>query len=146
MSERPHITVATVVQQDQRFLLVRERSASEFVYNQPAGHVEWGESLIEAAQRETLEESGWEVEVSELLGIYEYLSPTNGISYIRHCFTAKPLIQRHPGPIDRDIEDVHWLRLDEIRDLQDQLRSPMVWRAVQDFERGQRYPLTVIAK
>lgn len=146
MSDRPHITVATVIQQDGRFLLVREKSAGEFVYNQPAGHVERGESLIAAAHRETLEESGWEVEISELLGIYEYLSPSNGISYIRHCFIAKPLIQRHPGPIDNDIEDIHWLQPDEIRNLQDQLRSPMVWRAVQDFERGQRYPLTVIAK
>lgn len=145
MSDRPHITVATVVQREERFLLVRERSAGELVYNQPAGHVESGESLLEAAQRETLEESGWEVEISEFLGIYEFQSPANGISYIRHCFTAKPLIQRHAGPIDSDIEDIHWLLPEEIRHLQDQLRSPMVWRAVQDFQLGQRYPLTVIA-
>ena len=146
MPDRPHITVATVIQQDDRFLLVREKSDGTYVYNQPAGHVEHGESIIAAARRETLEESGWDVEIQELLGIYEYVSPANGINYIRHCFTAKPVEQVHSGPIDSDIEDVHWLSLDEISNLQDQLRSPMVWRAVQDYLRGQRYPLAVIAK
>lgn len=146
MPDRPHITVATVIQQDDRFLLVREKSDGTYVYNQPAGHVEHGESLIAAARRETLEESGWDVEIQELLGIYEYVSPTNGINYIRHCFIAKPVEQVHPGPIDSDIEDIHWLSLDEISNLQDQLRSPMVWRAVQDYLRGQCYPLAIIAK
>jgi len=144
MSELPHITVATVVPRDDRFLFVREHSDGALVYNQPAGHVEAGESLIAAAHRETLEETGWLVQVTALLGVYEYRSPANGISYIRHCFIANPVEQKHPGPLDGDIADTRWLRMEELLGLKDQLRSPMVWRALEDYQRGLVFPLEVI--
>lgn len=144
MSALPHITVATVVQKDGRFLFVRENKGNGLVYNQPAGHVEVGESLIAAAHRETLEETGWVVEVSHLLGIYEYRSSDNGISYIRHCFIANPIEQKFPGPIDQDIADIQWLYKDELSGLKAQLRSPMVLRALEDYLQGQYFPLDVI--
>lgn len=144
MSELPHITVATVVPRDGHFLFVREHSDGALVYNQPAGHVEAGEPLIAAATRETLEETGWLVQVTSLLGIYEYQSPVNGISYIRHCFIANPVAQKHPGPLDKDIADTQWLSMSELAGLKDQLRSPMVWRAVEDYQRGHYFPLDVI--
>lgn len=144
MSELPHITVATVVPRDGHFLFVRELSDGALVYNQPAGHVEAGESLIAAATRETLEETGWLVQVTSLLGVYEYQSAANGISYVRHCFIANPLKQKHPGPLDKDIADTQWLSMSELAGLKDQLRSPMVWRAVEDYQLGNYFPLDVI--
>ena len=78
MHEAPHITVASVVQQAGRFLMVKENADGRTVYNQPAGHLELGESLIAAAERETLEETGWRVRATAFLGIYHYTSQHNG--------------------------------------------------------------------
>ena len=144
MNELPHVTVATIVPRNDRFLFVREHKGAGLVYNQPAGHVEVGESLIAAAHRETLEETGWVVEVTHLLGVYEYHSSTSGVSYIRHCFVANPVEQKYPGPIDRDIEDTQWLNMDELSHLKEHLRSPMVLRALEDYLRGEYFPLDVI--
>ena len=94
MHELPHITVATIVERDGKFLMVRENSGGRLVYNQPAGHVEPSETLFDAALRETLEETAWRVELKQLLGIYQYTSAENGITYIRHCFIAKAIEPR----------------------------------------------------
>ena len=88
----PHITVATVIEDQGRFLLVEELKAGRLVLNQPAGHLEANENLREAAIRETLEETGWEVELTGLVGIYLYTAPSNGITYQRVCFAARPCV------------------------------------------------------
>ena len=82
----PHITVAVVLKRQDKFLFVRERIEGRTVYNQPAGHLEKNETLIEAAKRETLEETGWEIQVTGFLGVYQYVSKSSGICYIRHSF------------------------------------------------------------
>ena len=143
MTELPHTTVATVVVDDGKFLMVREMSGDRFVYNQPAGHLEVGESLLEAALRETLEETAWHIELQNYLGVYQHQSTENGISYVRHCFTAKPVKQDLKRNLDPDIESVHWLRKNEIIDLQDKLRSPMVLRAIEDYLSGDCFPLSM---
>ena len=141
-TELPHVTVATVVCRREEFLLVREFSNGAMVYNQPAGHVEPGESLLDAAVRETLEETAWHVKLEALLGIYHY-SAVNGISYVRHCFIARPVRQATCQQLDPDIDAALWLDEARISELQQQWRSPMVWRAIEDFRRGETYPLSL---
>jgi ADP-ribose pyrophosphatase YjhB (NUDIX family) len=145
MHSLPHITVATVVEQDHRFLMVKEKSAGEIVYNQPAGHLELQESLIEAAERETLEETAWRVEVSQFLGVYHYTSPANGICYVRHCFIARPIERVEGARLDVDILQAEWLSLAEIEARTAQLRSPMVLKVIKDYLDGNHYPLTLFA-
>ncbi|HHX05474.1 MAG: NUDIX domain-containing protein, partial [Thiopseudomonas sp.] len=90
----PHITVATVIEKDGRFLFVKEHAEERVVLNQPAGHLEMDESLIQAAIRETLEETGWDIEITQLIGIYLYTAPSNNVTYQRVCFAGRALAQR----------------------------------------------------
>ena len=146
MSWSPHVTVATVVQDQQRFLCVEERSmnVSHLVINQPAGQVEANETLIEAAVRETLEETGWQVEVTHLLGIYTYTPPSDpSTTYYRFCFLAKPIRHDPSRPLDTGIERALWLTLDELIDTA-RARSPLVTRCVQDALDGKKFPLDII--
>lgn len=144
MTWAPHVTVATVVEHDGRFLMVYEHSEGKTVYNQPAGHLEPEESLIEAAVRETLEETRWQVEPTALLGIGLYRAPANGVTYLRHTFAARP-VQEHPdSPLDPDIIEPRWLTRDELLAVKDQWRSPMVMQAVDDYLAGTRYPLELL--
>ncbi|MEX2130532.1 MAG: NUDIX hydrolase [Pseudohongiellaceae bacterium] len=140
----PHITVATVVENQGRFLLVEEKADDLIVYNQPAGHLEADESLIQAAERETLEETAWEVRVTDFLGLYHYVSPVNGITYVRHCFIAEPVRLHEDRQLDQEILRAVWLAPDQVRALGPQLRSPAVWQGIEDYLLGIRYPLTIL--
>ena len=144
MDNAPRITVACVIERDSRFLLVREKSAGQIVYNQPAGHLEPGEPLIAAAIRETEEETGWRVEITQFLGIYHYMLPYNTTCYVRHCFVADPIIEIEDAVLDTDILETCWLSLDEIRARESELRSPLVIKVVEDFVAGKTYSLEVI--
>ena len=144
MNHYPHTTVATVVPQQGRFLMVQEKSGESLVYNQPAGHVEVGEGLIAAAVRETFEETGWQVRVECLIGIYSHVHKANGIHYLRHCFLATPENQTAVTPPDSDIVQALWLSHDEIKAISDQLRSPLVLQALADYVAGQAYSLGMI--
>lgn len=142
----PHTTVATIVERDGHFLLVREKADGGIVFNQPAGHLDEGETLAEAAVRETLEETRWEVRLTGFSGIYQYCSPRNGVTYIRHCFTAAPVSEHTERDLDDGILDTHWLSLAEIREFgaSGALRSPMVLDCIEDYLRGSRYSLDLI--
>ncbi len=140
----PHITVATVVRKASKFLLVKEKSNGQIVYNQPAGHLECGESLTAAALRETFEETTWRIKINSLLGIYSYLSPANGITYIRHCFIAEPIRQESDLKIDADILEAVWLSFDEVKQKTAELRSPLVLTVLEDYIAGNSYPLSII--
>lgn len=140
----PHVTVATVVEQNGKFLLVHEQSDGQRVYNQPAGHWDEHESLFEAAQRETLEETGWVVELSHVLGISQYISPVNGFTYLRISFIAKPLHRIPDAKLDSDIIEALWLSYDEILSRQIQLRSPLVLNDIHRYQRGEHFPLSLI--
>lgn len=142
--QRPHITVATVVEREGRFLMVKEHANGALVYNQPAGHLEVGESLIAAAERETLEETAWQVSVSALLGIYRYRSAANGITYVRHCFIAIPVRHFPEQPLDSAISEAIWLSPVEIQQRDSELRSPLVLAAIQDYQAGTNYPLSLL--
>ena len=144
MHQLPHITVATIVERAGKFLMVKEKSGGRLVYNQPAGHVEIKESLLDAAIRETLEETAWRVNLEQLLGIYQYTSPENGITYIRHCFIAKAISPRTERDLDEDIVEVVWVSLEELEHRESEMRSPLVLEVIRDYLKGIRYPLSLI--
>jgi len=141
MAWPPHITVATIVKDADRYLMVEEWIAGELVLNQPAGHLEPNETLHAAALRETLEETGWQVQLTSLIGIYHYYAPNVDIVYQRLTFAAAPL-HLTSAPLDSDIHSVQWLSLDAIR--QRRLRSPLVLQCIEDYEAGQSAPLDFI--
>lgn len=143
MSQRLHITVATVVAKEDKFLMVEELQGGETVYNQPAGHLEFGESLVSAAVRETLEETNWTVEVTHVLGIYHYIANGSEAHYVRHCFIAEPIEEVHGRALDPDIISVAWLTYEQIVDRAKQLRSPLVMRNIDDYLSGVKHPLTI---
>lgn len=135
MPDRIHLTVATVVERQGRYLTVAEHSDNGLVYNQPAGHVEPGERLIDAAVRETLEETAWQVQPYGLINLSTY-NAANGTTYYRVCFAAQPVTHEVNRELDSDIESVHWLRYDELAARASQLRSPLVLQAIKDFRAG----------
>jgi 8-oxo-dGTP pyrophosphatase MutT (NUDIX family) len=139
----PHSTVATVVENDGRFLMVEETDAGRTVFNQPAGHLDEGETLFEAAVRETLEETAWHVILTDYLGTYVYRAP-NDITYVRHCFVAFPDSHEPARILDDGIIAAHWLDAATILDPGFNARSPLVIKAVQDYLAGRRMPLNSI--
>lgn len=140
----PHITVATVVERDGRYLLVEESPHGEPVLNQPAGHIEGGETLIDGARREALEETGYRVQPTHVVGVYVWTSPKNGATYFRVCFAGELLEKVEGYAIDKDIDAVHWYTLAELRSRRAMLRSPLVLRCVEDHAAGKRFPLEMI--
>lgn len=138
----PHVTVATIVQKDDRFLMVEEDDNGRRVFNQPAGHLEDHESLLEAARRETLEETRWQVALTGFLGVYHYRS-ASGTNYIRHCFTATALEQTD-NPLDSAIHAVHWLSADEILASNFAARSIAVQKVLRDYLTRKPLPLEAI--
>ena len=144
MHQLPHITVATIVERAGKFLMVKENSGGRLVYNQPSGHVEVKESLLDAAIRETLEETAWRVNLEKLLGIYQYTSPENGITYIRHCFIAKAIEPRTERDLDEDIAEAVWVSLEELEQRESEMRSPLVLEVIRDYLKGVSYPLSTV--
>lgn len=138
----PHVTVATVVSDGQRVLLVEELIDGRPVLNQPAGHLEPDESLHQAALRETLEETGWDVALTGLVGIYQWRAP-DGTDFLRVTFAATP-VHHHAGrALDTGIERALWLTPEAVQ-ASDALRSPLVWRCLADWQAGRLYPLSVL--
>ena len=141
-----HVTVATVVEKDGKFLFVEEHAEGVMhtVFNQPAGHVECGETIIEAAIRETMEETGHTVEVKHLLGIYTYTPPMfPDRTYYRFCFLANSIAYDPNATLDAGIVGPVWMTLDELIESA-RARSPLVIKAIEDALKGQKFPLSLI--
>ncbi|MFT4887463.1 MAG: ADP-ribose pyrophosphatase YjhB (NUDIX family) [Pseudohongiellaceae bacterium] len=145
MTDYPHITVATIIERDGKFLMVKELSAGLMVYNQPAGHLELGETLMEAAIRETLEETAWKIELTAFLGIYHFTSQANGITYVRHCFVGNAREHLVNSALDPDIDEALWMDVDAVLQQKSNLRSPLVLSAIQDYLTKPHYPLSLIS-
>lgn len=146
MTWTPHATVAVIVENEAgRYLMVEEFSGGKVVFNQPAGHVEEDEAILDAVRREALEETGWDVEPLHFLGIYTYKAPANDVTYYRFCYSARAR-KRVSEQLDDGIIAAHWLTLEEIRSLGDQLRSPLVLRCIEDYRNGRQYPLELVVE
>lgn len=141
---QPDVTVATVVARDGRLLCVEERSNGQLVINQPAGHLEPDESLVDAALRETREETGWNVRITHLVGAYQWKAEETGRHYLRFAFAAEPIDQIPGHALDEGIVRALWLTPVELQALAPRHRSPLVWRAVTDFLGGSRHPLSLV--
>lgn len=136
----PHVTVAALVEREGRFLMIEESCNGRIVINQPAGHLEEGESLEEAVVRETLEETAWSVRPEAITGLYQWHNPQSGKTYLRVCFVAGCL-EKHDRKLDNGILRAMWLTRDEILLRERQLRTPMVMQCLDDYLAGKRFPL-----
>lgn len=139
----PDVTVATVVVRDGRLLQVEEAIDGALLLNQPAGHLEPGESLLDAAVRETLEETGWQVRPTHFIGSYLWTA-SNGRSFLRFAFAAEAVSHDPALPLDDGIVRALWLRPDELQAEAARLRGPLVWQVVADYLAGQRLPLSAV--
>lgn len=138
----PHVTVATVVGDDDgRFLMVEENIRGQLRYNQPAGHLEPDEALVDAAVRETLEETGWEVELEHFLGVHQWFSPVHHDHVVRFGFSARAVRHHATRELDAGICRALWMTREDIVALGDKLRSPLVLASIDDWLAGQRLPL-----
>ena len=141
---KPNVTVAAVVEQDGRFLLVEEDTARGRLYNQPAGHLDAGESLVRAVEREALEETAYTFEPTAVLGIYQYQSDADGVTYIRFAFTGNITAHEENRALDHGIVRALWLTPAEIRREVQRHRSPLVMRCIDDYMAGRRYPMALL--
>ncbi len=141
---KPSVTVAAVVERSGRFLLVEEDTSRGRLFNQPAGHLDPGESLLQAVTREALEETAYTFKPTGLLGIYQYYSRADDVTYIRFAFTGEVTGHDAARTLDTGIVRAVWLMPDEIRRERARHRSPLVMRCIDDYLAGRRYPLAVL--
>lgn len=143
MPDKIHLTVATVVEKDDQFLMVKETKGDRQYINQPAGHVEPGEDIIAAALRETYEETGWVVSISGFLGISTFVAEATGITYYRLTFVAIPLHLDTEASIDPDIDYALWMSIDEIKQNIEHHRSPGVLNCLDDYQENRIFPMEI---
>lgn len=143
---KPNATVAALCERDGRYLLVRELIEGREVYNQPAGHLDPGETLLEAVVRETLEETRYRFEPTALQGIYRYCPDgAAGKTYLRFLFRGE-VWEKLPGPLDEEIVAAEWLDYGQVLACRDRHRSPMVLQGIEDFRARPAYPLDIISR
>jgi len=141
---KPNTTVAAVIEQNGKFLLVEEHTAQGLRFNQPAGHWEPNETLAAGAARETLEESAYDFVPEYLIGIYRWPAPGSKTTYVRFAFGGRITAHHPERKLDTGIVRAVWMTLDEIRATQARHRSPLILRCIEDYLAGKRYPLDLI--
>ncbi|SFW63362.1 NUDIX hydrolase [Luteibacter sp. UNCMF366Tsu5.1] len=141
----PRVTVACVVARGDRFLIVEEEVGGRIAYNQPAGHLDPGETLQAAAVRETLEETGHRVALDAFLGVWQWTSSEHGEQVLRFGFSAHVLSHDEMLPLDKGIRRALWLRRDEIEALGDRLRTPLILLTIDAWLDGRRLPLDTVS-
>jgi 8-oxo-dGTP pyrophosphatase MutT (NUDIX family) len=145
MAWKPDITVAAICEDDGRFLVVEERINHRLVFNQPAGHVENGETIVAALVREVREETAWVFLPEAFLGVYLWRSPTSGRATLRFAFSGAVADHDPAQPLDRGIVRTHWLSRAQLIERTPRLRSPLVLRCIDDYLSGRRLPLDAVA-
>ena len=141
---KPNVTVAAVIEQDGRFLLVEEETEDGLRFNQPAGHLECREALVDAVVREALEETGYAFVPKYLVGVYSWRNEAKDVTYLRFAFGGEVAGHDAARPLDTGIVAARWLTPEEIRASADRHRSPLIVRCVDDWLAGRRYPLELI--
>lgn len=139
---KPHVTVASVIENQGRFLCVEEQQDGLAVFNQPAGHMEDQETLVAAAIRETYEETGYHFQPQALVGIYQWRLEKNGKTYLRFTFCGTAEEPSGEVSLDPDIIATHWLSPQELAERP--LRSPLVQKSIDDYLANTRLPLSLI--
>ena len=142
---KPSVSVAAVIERGARFLFVEERIDGRLVLNQPAGHLDPGESLITACKREVMEETAHDFEPRSLLGIYRWHYAATDVTFLRFCFSGDVGTFHKDRKLDKEIVQLHWLTLEELKARRAEHRSPLVQKCVEDYVAGQRYPLAVLS-
>ena len=145
MGWNPEVTVAAIVEVDGRFLMVEERIRDKLVLNQPAGHLEDRESLIEAVIRETREESAWRFHPEALVGVYLWRNPVDQRSFLRFTFCGAVDDHKPKLPLDIGIVRTVWMSHEQLLAQSARLRSPLVLRCLDDYLGGLRQPLETVA-
>ncbi|SEO51154.1 NUDIX hydrolase [Aquisalimonas asiatica] len=138
---KPHVTVAAIAHHAGEFLLVEEYAGGQLVLNQPAGHLEPGESLADAVIRETREESAWDFRPQAIVGVYRWFSARRNETFLRVCFCGEVWNHQPDQPLDDGIQRALWVDPETLRASPGRLRSPLVMRGIDDFQAGCRYPL-----
>lgn len=141
---KPHVTVAAVIEKERRFLLVEERIAGEHLFNQPAGHLEEGEDLINAVRREVREETAWQFDPEHVISIQLWRKNPDAASFLRVCFAGTVKDHNPALKLDDGIIKTHWLSRDEVAEKREALRSPLVLQSIDDYLAGQFYPLSLL--
>ena len=144
MTWKPHATVAAIIEKDGKFLMVEENVNGEIVYNQPAGHLDSQEDLIDAVIRETQEETAWQFTPEFLLGIYLWPQPNTNRTFLRFAFTGTCTNHQPEQTLDEGILQALWMTKEELQNSK-KLRSPMVLQNIEDYLSGQRYPLEILS-
>jgi 8-oxo-dGTP pyrophosphatase MutT (NUDIX family) len=145
MAWNPDITVAGVTEDAGRFLIVEERINNHLVFNQPAGHLESGETILEAVVREVREETAWTFLPEAFLGVYLWSNPTNGRATLRFAFSGAVAEHDPRLRLDHAIVRTHWLSRAQLIERGPRLRSPLVLRCIDDYLSGRRLPLEAVA-
>ncbi len=138
------MTVAALIERAGQFLMVEEETADGLRFNQPAGHLDEGESLVAACAREALEETAWGFTPTALIGIYQWPRPQRDITYLRFAFAGVLGEHDQHRAIDTGIIRAVWMTPEEIQATQARHRSPLIWQCVSDYLRGQRFSLEII--
>jgi 8-oxo-dGTP pyrophosphatase MutT (NUDIX family) len=141
---RPDLAAAAIVQRDNRFLIVEENIRGALVFNQPAGHVDDGESIIDAVVRETLEETAWHFKPRSLLGLYLWRNPANGHSILRVAIAGDVTHHEPDRRLDVPVVAAHWMERQALLAQPSKLRSPLVMRCIDDYLAGQRHDLSAL--
>jgi 8-oxo-dGTP pyrophosphatase MutT (NUDIX family) len=140
------VTVAAVIERGGRFLFVEEIANGQRVLNQPAGHLDPGETLQAAVVREVMEETAHRFEPTSLVGIYRWVYEPEDVTFLRFCFTG-PVFDFDPKQkLDGEIQALHWFTLEELKAKTSMHRSPLVQQCVDDYLAGQRFSLDVLSK
>ena len=140
----PHVTVAAVIERDGKFLFIEEDDEGVPVFNQPAGHWEPGESLLEASIREALEEAACRFVPRHLVGIYGWRHEASDTTYLRFAFCGDIDGFEEGRALDNGILRAAWMSAAELRGNAGRLRSPLVLRCVEDYAAGRRFPLDLV--
>ena len=140
---KPHATVAAIIERDNKFLLVEEMVQGQAVFNQPAGHLDPDENLVDAVIRETREETAWDFTPEAITGIYLWKHPGNNESYLRVSFCGTCQDHDDSQPLDNGIIQAVWKTRDELIQ-SNRIRCPMVLNCIDDYVAGKRYPMDML--